>query len=243
MTKMQRLENIRRDFVANVSHELRTPITSIKGFVETLLDGAINEPEQAERFLNIIAGHTDRLMAIIEDLLSLSRLEEDGQKRMIAREHLKIRPVLDSAIELSGPKAGDKKIKIDIDCDGDLEALINPTLLEQAVLNLVDNAIKYSSAESMIQISAGKADSTSSPQADKEVTIAVKDSGCGIEKSHLSRIFERFYVVDKARTRKLGGTGLGLAIVKHITNLHGGSVSVESSPGQGSTFTIHLPIR
>jgi two-component system phosphate regulon sensor histidine kinase PhoR len=235
MTRMQRLENIRRDFVANVSHELRTPITSIKGFVETLLDGAINEPEQARRFLNIIAGHTDRLMAIIEDLLSLSRLEEDGQKRMIAREHLKIRPVLDSAVELSGPKAGDKKIKIDIDCDDDLEALINPTLLEQAVLNLVDNAIKYSPAENTIQIAARKDD--------KEVTIAVKDSGCGIEKSHLSRIFERFYVVDKARTRKLGGTGLGLAIVKHIVNLHGGSVTVESTPAQGSTFTIHLPIR
>ncbi len=233
-TRMQRLENIRRDFVANVSHELRTPITSIKGFVETLLDGAINEPEQAQRFLNIIAGHTDRLMAIIEDLLSLSRLEENGQTRMIAREHLKIRPVLESAVELSGPKAGDKKIKIEIDCDDDLEALINPTLLEQAALNLVDNAIKYSPAESTIQISARRAE--------KEVIIAVKDSGCGIEKSHLSRIFERFYVVDKARTRKLGGTGLGLAIVKHITNLHGGSVSVESTPGQGSTFTIHLPI-
>ncbi|MGD0597962.1 MAG: ATP-binding protein [Sedimentisphaerales bacterium] len=235
MTRMQRLENIRRDFVANVSHELRTPITSIKGFVETLLDGAINEPEQARRFLNIIAGHTDRLMAIIEDLLSLSRLEEDGQTRMIAMEHLKVRSVLESAVELSGPKAGDKKIKIDIDCDDDLEALINPTLLEQAVLNLVDNAIKYSPAESTIQIIARAAE--------KEVIIAVKDSGCGIEKSHLSRIFERFYVVDKARTRKLGGTGLGLAIVKHITNLHGGSVTVESSPGQGSTFTIHLPIR
>jgi two-component system phosphate regulon sensor histidine kinase PhoR len=235
MTRMQRLENIRRDFVANVSHELRTPITSIKGFVETLLDGAINEPEQAQRFLKIIAGHTDRLMAIIEDLLSLSRLEEDGQKRMIAREHLKIRPVLESAVELSGPKAGDKKIKVEIDCDDDLEALINPTLLEQAVLNLVDNAIKYSPAQSSIQISARSGEN--------EVIIAVKDSGCGIEKSHLSRIFERFYVVDKARTRKLGGTGLGLAIVKHITNLHGGSVTVESSPGQGSTFTIHLPIR
>jgi two-component system, OmpR family, phosphate regulon sensor histidine kinase PhoR len=234
MTRMQRLENIRRDFVANVSHELRTPITSIKGFVETLLEGAINEPEQAQRFLNIIAGHTDRLMAIIEDLLSLSRLEEDGQKRMIAREHLTVRPVLESAVELSGPKAGDKKIKIEIDCDDDLEALINPTLLEQAVLNLVDNAIKYSSADGTIQIAARKDD--------KEVTIAVKDSGCGIEKSHLSRLFERFYVVDKARTRKLGGTGLGLAIVKHIVNLHGGSVSVESTPGQGSTFTIHLPV-
>ena len=234
MTRMQRLENIRRDFVANVSHELRTPITSIKGFVETLLDGAINEPEQARRFLTIIAGHTDRLMAIIEDLLSLSRLEENGQTRMIAREHLKVRSVLESAVELSGPKASDKKIKVEINCDDDLEAMINPTLLEQAVLNLVDNAIKYSSAGSTIQIIAHATEN--------EVIIAVNDSGCGIEKSHLSRIFERFYVVDKARSRKLGGTGLGLAIVKHITNLHGGRVSVESTPGQGSTFIFTVPI-
>jgi two-component system phosphate regulon sensor histidine kinase PhoR len=235
MTKLQRLENIRRDFVANVSHELRTPITSIKGFVETLLDGAINEPEQAQRFLKIIAGHTDRLMAIIDDLLSLSRLEEDGQTRMIAMESLKVRPVLESAIELSGPKAGDKKIKIELDCDNETEILMNPTLLEQAVLNLVDNAIKYSPAESTIQITAGKSE--------KEVMISVKDFGCGIEKPHLERIFERFYVVDKARSRKLGGTGLGLSIVKHIAQLHSGSVTVESVPGQGSTFTIHLPIK
>jgi two-component system phosphate regulon sensor histidine kinase PhoR len=235
MTQLQRLETIRRDFVANVSHELRTPITSIKGFVETLLDGAINEPQEAQRFLKIIAGHTDRLMAIIEDLLSLSRLEEDGQTRNVAMEYLKVRPVLDSAVELSGPKAGDKKIKIEIDCDDEIETLMNPALLEQAILNLIDNAVKYSSAESKIQISANKTE--------KEVIIAVKDLGCGIEKPHLERIFERFYVVDKARTRKLGGTGLGLAIVKHIVNLHGGTVTVESTPGQGSTFTIHLPVK
>ncbi|MGD0077002.1 MAG: ATP-binding protein [Sedimentisphaerales bacterium] len=235
MTKLQRLENIRRDFVANVSHELRTPITSIKGFVETLLDGAINEPEEAQKFLKIIAGHTDRLMAIIEDLLSLSRLEEDSQTRMVAMEYLKVRPVLESAIELSDPKAGDKKIKIEIDCDDEIEILMNPTLLEQAVFNLVDNAIKYSPSESKIQLTVRKTDT--------EVLIAVKDFGCGIEKPHLERIFERFYVVDKARTRKLGGTGLGLAIVKHIVQLHSGSVTVESTPGQGSTFTIHMPIK
>jgi two-component system phosphate regulon sensor histidine kinase PhoR len=250
-TKIHRLENIRRDFVANVSHELRTPITSIKGFVETLLDGAINEPQEAQRFLKIIAGHTDRLMAIIEDLLSLSRIEADsagstsslqasspqadGQTRNVAMEHLKVRPMLDSAIELSGPKASDKKIKIEIDCDEEIEMLINPTLLEQAVFNLIDNAIKYSPSESEVRIIARKSDT--------EVTISVKDFGCGIEKPHLERIFERFYVVDKARTRKLGGTGLGLSIVKHIAQLHGGSVTVESTPGRGSTFTIHLPTK
>jgi two-component system phosphate regulon sensor histidine kinase PhoR len=234
MTKLQRLENIRRDFVANVSHELRTPITSIKGFVETLLDGAINEPEEAKRFLRIIADHTDRLMAIIDDLLSLSRLEEDGQARSVAMEYLKVRPVLESAVELSGPKAGDKKIKIQIDCDDEIETMMNPTLLEQAILNLVDNAIKYSPAESTVQITGKKTEN--------EVTISVKDLGCGIEKRHLERIFERFYVVDKARSRKLGGTGLGLSIVKHIAQLHSGSVTVESVQDRGSTFTIHLPI-
>ncbi len=234
MTRMRRLENIRRDFVANVSHELRTPITSIKGFVETLLDGAIDEPEQAKRFLEIIAGHTNRLMAIIEDLLNLSRLEEDGQTRMML-ERVKVRPVLESAVELSQPKAEDKQIKIDLVCGNEIEAPINPTLVEQAVFNLVDNAIKYSPAESAVQIIAGKAEG--------EVTISVRDFGCGIDKPHLERIFERFYVVDKARSRKLGGTGLGLSIVKHIAQLHGGSVTVESTPGRGSTFTIHLPVK
>jgi two-component system phosphate regulon sensor histidine kinase PhoR len=235
MTRMRRLENIRRDFVANVSHELRTPITSIKGFVETLLDGAINEPEQAQRFLKIIAGHTDRLMAIIEDLLSLSRLEEEDKTRMIAMERAKVRPVLESAIELSQPKAGEKQIKITLVCDDDIEAPMNATLIEQAVFNLVDNAIKYSSPQSSVQLNVQKDD--------KEVRIAVKDFGCGIEKPHLERIFERFYVVDKARTRKLGGTGLGLSIVKHIAQLHGWRISVESTPGKGSTFTLHLPLK
>jgi two-component system phosphate regulon sensor histidine kinase PhoR len=235
MSQIQRLENIRRDFVANVSHEIRTPVTSIKGFVETLLDGAINEPQQAQRFLQIISGHTDRLIAIIDDLLMLSRLEEDGQVKTIAMEAAKVRPILESVIELSTPKAGDKKIKIDLDCKDAIEARMNPTLLEQAVFNLVDNAIKYSAPESTVQIIAQKTDN--------EVKIAVKDYGCGIEKDHLSRIFERFYVVDKARTRKLGGTGLGLSIVKHIIQLHGGSVTVESTPGQGSTFTLHLPVK
>ena len=234
MTRMRRLENIRRDFVANVSHELRTPITSIKGFVETLLDGAINEPQQAQRFLKIIAGHTSRLMAIIEDLLSLSRLEEDGQTRMML-ERVKVRPVLESAIELSQPKAEDKQIKIDLVCGDEIEAPINPTLVEQAVFNLVDNAIKYSSPKSTVRLNVEKDD--------KEVRIAVKDFGCGIEKPYLERIFERFYVVDKARSRKLGGTGLGLSIVKHIAQLHGGSVTVESVLGQGSTFTLHLPVK
>jgi two-component system phosphate regulon sensor histidine kinase PhoR len=233
MTRIRRLENIRRDFVANVSHELKTPVTSIIGYVETLLDGAINDPEQAKRFLQIIAKHSDRLNAIIEDLLSLSRLEEQGERSKISFEKANLKPILQSAIELSSPKAVDKQITINLLCDEHIEAQVNMALLEQAVLNLIDNAIKYSKPGGKVEITA--------KHTDNEIIITVKDNGCGIEEKHLSRIFERFYVVDKGRSRKLGGTGLGLAIVKHIAQVHSGSITVESSPDVGSTFTIHLP--
>lgn len=233
MTRMRRLENIRRDFVANVSHELRTPVTSIQGFVEALLEGAMKEPQLADRYLKIIAKHADRLNAIIADLLSLSRLEEDSESRRISFEKMPLRPVLQAAMELSIVQAAKKKIGLELSCQEDIKAKINAALLEQAMLNLIDNAIKYSELGGFVWIAA--------QQDDAEVTIVVKDKGCGIEKAHLGRIFERFYVVDKGRSRKLGGTGLGLAIVKHIAQVHGGSVTVETSPGVGSTFTIHLP--
>ncbi|OGP63333.1 MAG: hypothetical protein A2169_00875 [Deltaproteobacteria bacterium RBG_13_47_9] len=234
MTRIRRLESLRRDFVANVSHELRTPITSIKGFVETLQEGAITEPKEAERFLQIIARHSDRLNAIVEDLLTLSSLEESSEQRKIAFEITPVQPVLASVIELSSVKAEEKNITIDLDCEKDIQAKINPALLEQAVLNLVDNAVKYSEAGSQIQIRVHKAD--------ERIAILVQDHGCGIAKRHQERIFERFYVVDKSRSRKLGGTGLGLAIVKHITEVHGGYVTVESMPGEGSTFIMYLPV-
>ncbi len=233
MTRIRHLENLRRDFVANVSHELRTPITSIKGFVETLQEGAITEPKEAERFLRIIARHSDRLNAIVEDLLTLSSLEEGSEQRKIAFEKKSVRPVLVSVIELSSVKAEEKNITIDLDCDKDIHAKMNAALLEQAVLNLVDNAIKYSEPASRIQIRVRKEDGM--------VTVSVRDNGCGIAKKYHERIFERFYVVDKSRSRKLGGTGLGLAIVKHIAAVHGGKVTVESTFGQRSTFTIYLP--
>jgi two-component system phosphate regulon sensor histidine kinase PhoR len=233
MTRMRRLESVRRDFVANVSHELKTPITSIKGFVETLLEGAPKDPEQSRRFLEIIAKHSDRLNAIIEDLLSLSRLEAESEQRKISFEKKFLKPVIDSAVELSKVKAEDKKVMINVSCPNSLEARINAPLLEQAVLNLIDNAIKYSDSGSTVAITA--------ESKDDEIAISVTDHGCGIEKKHLSRLFERFYVVDKGRSRKLGGTGLGLAIVKHICQVHGGYVTADSSPGRGSTFIIHLP--
>jgi two-component system phosphate regulon sensor histidine kinase PhoR len=260
MTRMRRLENIRRDFVANVSHELRTPVTSIQGFVEALLEGAMKEPQLADRYLKIIAKHADRLNAIIADLLSLSRLEEDSQSRRISFEKVLIKPVLQAAIELSTVQAARKGIGIKLSCQEDVEAQINSTLLEQALLNLIDNAIKYTEPGGLVCVTAQQegadpprlaAQDSSGGQAGlvrhqsggrAGIAISVKDKGCGIEKAHLERIFERFYVVDKGRSRRLGGTGLGLAIVKHIAGVHGGSVTVESSPGVGSTFTIHLPV-
>ena len=232
ITKMRRLENVRRQFVANVSHELKTPVTSIQGYVEALLEGPIKDPQQAERFLRIIAKHSDRLNSIIEDLLTLSRLEEDRERKETSFTVTELKPVLASAIELASIKAEDKQMKIQLVCDEQIAVRMNTALLEQAVLNLVENAIKYSPLGGDVRISV--------EQNGKEVAITVKDNGCGITQEHLPRIFERFYVVDKGRSRKLGGTGLGLAIVKHIAQVHGGSVTVESSLGKGSTFTIHL---
>lgn len=234
MTRMRRLENVRRDFVSNVSHELRTPVTSIQGFVEALRDRKISDPVQAGRYLDIIAKHSDRLNAIIEDLLTLSRLEQEGERREITFEKVLLKPVLAAAIELSDTKAKEKEIQINLDCSEEIEIKINSTLLEQAVLNLIDNAIKYSPAQSNINIHVKKNE--------KDLSISVQDSGCGIEEKHQARIFERFFVVDKGRSRKLGGTGLGLAIVKHIAQVHRGFVSVRSKPGAGSTFTIYLPV-
>ena len=234
VTRLRRLENVRRDFVANVSHEIKTPITAIKGFVETLHDGAMKNSKDAERFLVIVQKHVDRLDAIIEDLLSLSRIEQEAEREEIVLEEAHIKEVLLTAIQLCQVKAAPRNISLELSCSEDLMAKINPPLLEQAVLNLLDNAIKYSDAESRVQVEARKADS--------EILIRVRDQGCGIDKKHLSRLFERFYRVDKARSRKMGGTGLGLAIVKHITQAHGGHVTVESAPGKGSTFTLHLPI-
>jgi two-component system phosphate regulon sensor histidine kinase PhoR len=234
MTRIRRLEAVRRDFVANVSHELKTPVTSIQGFVEALVDGGVKDPTQVERYLGIIARHASRLNAIIDDLLTLSRLEEAGERRALRFDVGPVKPVIEEAIHLSGVKADEKRMTIDLACDDTLEARINPPLLEQAVINLIDNAVKYSPEGSPIRIEVRK-DET-------EVSIAVIDEGCGIPPEHLPRIFERFYVVDQSRSRKLGGTGLGLAIVKHIAQVHGGRVTVESTPGKGSTFTIHLPV-
>ena len=233
VTRLRKLENIRREFVANVSHEIKTPITAIKGFGETLRHGAIKNPEDAGRFLEIIEKHVDRLDAIIEDLLSLSRIEDDVEREEIVLADNRLKDVLQASIKVCEVRAASKRIGLDLSCVEEIVARIDPPLLEQAVVNLVDNAIKYSESESVIKVDATRTDT--------EIIISVHDQGCGIEKGHLPRLFERFYRVDRARSRKLGGTGLGLAIVKHIVQAHGGSVTVESAPEKGSTFTIHLP--
>ncbi len=233
VTRMRRLENLRRDFVANVSHELRTPITSIKGFVETLLHDPPADGKSADRFLGIISRQADRLQAIIDDLLALSRLEQDGGPASLRREDIRVVDVLLDAVNVCTAKAGGESPTVDIACAPDVHVAGNPALLEQAVANLVDNALKYSGADEPVTVVARH-------EGDR-VTIAVTDRGRGIGVEHLPRLFERFYRVDRARSRKLGGTGLGLAIVKHIAQAHGGEATVTSTLGKGSTFTIALP--
>jgi len=234
VTRLRRLENLRRDFVANVSHELKTPITAIKGFVETLLDGAAEDPDNARRFLQIITRQADRLNAIIDDLLDLSRIEQEAERGGIPLTPGAIRPVLDAAVQACALSAREKSLQIVLHCAAELTAPINAPLLEQAVLNLLTNAIKYSEAQGRVAVDAA--------QLGDKVMIKVRDWGCGIAPEHLPRLFERFYRVDKARSRKQGGTGLGLAIVKHIVQNHGGEVVVHSVPGEGSTFTLILPV-
>lgn len=260
VTRLRHLETVRQQFVSNVSHELKTPIAAIKAAVETLMDeheealeaeraerangadAAADEnapPDAASRFLSIIARQADRLNAIVEDLLMLARIEEEEQDRKLALTRGPVLPVLKGAVETCQANADDKQMVVHVEVDGTIDAMMNAPLLEQAVVNLLDNAIKYSPAQTQVQVQARRENG--------EIVISVRDRGPGIEKVHLSRVFERFYRTDKARSRSLGGTGLGLAIVKHVAQAHGGRVSVDSSqeegPARGSTFRIHLPTR
>ena len=234
ITQFRQLESMRSEFVANVSHELKTPITSIKGFVETLQDGEVKDPDKIIQFLDIIAKQTDRMNAIIDDLLKLSRIEQQKESSDIQLSQNKICDIIIGAVQDCKSQTAQKRISINIDCDDNLSANINPLLLRQAIINLVDNSIKYSDTGSNIEITVF--------EKKKKIVISVRDWGCGISNEHHHRLFERFYRVDKARSHGLGGTGLGLAIVKHIAAIHNGKVSVESESGKGSTFSIHLPL-
>lgn len=233
VTQLRRLENVRREFVSNVSHELRTPITSIAGFVETLLGGAMREPEDLERFLNIIRRQVERLNHIIEDLLALSRIEQTEGQGAIELAEGPVREVLESAVQICHGQAAAKDIEIELQCPADLRAKLSTSLLEQALVNLIDNAVKYSEKGGKVRVEAQRNGA--------EIVLRVRDRGCGIPREHLPRVFERFYRVDKARSRKLGGTGLGLSIVKHLAQIHSGRVAVDSEPGRGSVFSIFLP--
>lgn len=240
VTRIYRLENVRRDFVANVSHELKTPITVIKGYVETLLDGGLDAHADGNKFLQIVLRQAGRLDAIIDDLLSLSRIENKTKNKEAVLDLTldALTPTLQAALQTCELKAEEKQVDLELHCPADLKAIHNPALLEEAVINLLSNAITYSPAGSSVVV---RASSYQESAKKKWVKIAVEDKGCGIQREHLDRIFERFYRCDKARSRENGGTGLGLSIVKHIAQTHGGSVEVESQFGKGSTFTLKLP--
>lgn len=233
ITKLRKLESLRREFVANVSHELRTPITSIQGFVEALSDGALEDPQLARKFLSIVSRQVQGLNAIIDDLLQLSTIEQQTEGYEIELREGKIIDVLESAREVCLLKAEARKIEVRLTCEASLSANFNATLLEQAIVNLLDNAIKYSEEGQTVSLTASAEDG--------DLLIAVQDRGWGISNEDLQRVFERFYRVDKGRTRKSGGTGLGLAITKHVALAHRGTVQAESTLGQGSRFTLRLP--
>jgi two-component system phosphate regulon sensor histidine kinase PhoR len=234
VTRLRRLENLRRDFTANVSHELKTPVTSIHGYAETLKDGAIRDPKEAGRFLDVILKHTNRLSAMIDDILNLSRIERQAEKGEIAFEEIPLKDILAEAAASYRQKTEDRKMTVQIECDESLKARLNSELMVQAVGNLIDNALKFSESGGKIAVRGFRRNG--------DLVVQVQDWGIGISGEHQSRLFERFYRVDPSRSRTLGGTGLGLAIVKHVAHAHGGRAVVESEEWKGSTFSIILPL-
>ncbi len=233
VTQLRRLETVRRDFVANVSHEMRTPITAVKGAVETLLDQAGHSPADVQRLLEMIRRHADRMFAILEDLLTLAKLDQQEGQPLLELEVGAAAPLMAGAVEACRMLAESRRMRLTIDCPPDLRLAMNRRMLEQALVNLIENAVKYSPPGGEVTVRA--------QQSAGDVVLSVIDRGEGIEPQHLSRIFERFYRVDKGRSRQVGSTGLGLSIVRHICQAHGGRVEVESHPGKGSTFRMILP--
>jgi len=231
LTRLKQLERQREEFVANVSHELRTPLSLIKGYVETLLDGARDNPEVAERFLKIIERNSNRLDLLIQDLLTISALESGRMKLELSPVDL--RALAEKVLTFLHTKAENKNVTL-INELPELTVNADANRLDQVLANLVDNAIKYGRAEGTVIVGGKKL-------ADGALEIFVRDDGPGIPAEALERVFERFYRVDKARSRDQGGTGLGLAIVKHIVHAHGGEVRVESELSKGATFFFTLP--
>jgi two-component system phosphate regulon sensor histidine kinase PhoR len=231
LTRLKQLERTREEFVANVSHELRTPLSLIKGYVETLLDGARNNPEVAQRFLKIIERNTQRLDLLIQDLLTISALESERIKLALLPTNLRL--LADKIFADLHARAEGKNIQL-INELPELTALADANRLDQVLANLVDNAIKYGRMQGRVIVGGKFVE-------DQKVQVYVRDDGPGIPSEALDRVFERFYRVDKARSRDQGGTGLGLSIVKHIVQAHGGKVWVESELGKGATFYFTLP--
>ena len=230
MTQIHALERVRRDFVANLSHEMKTPLTAIRGFSETLLDGSLDGSSEQRRFLGIIRQHAVRLSRLTDDLMRLARIE--AGKLEAEPVPVRIETVVESVLESARPKAGDRSLTARATDDVRL-VQTDPTLLTEILENLVDNAIRYSAADGRIKVATKFGGA--------EVRVSVSDNGVGIPKAHLGRVFERFYRVDPARSREVGGTGLGLAIAKHTVEVLGGRIEVESTPKQGSKFTVFLP--
>ncbi|HEU5202520.1 MAG TPA: ATP-binding protein, partial [Nitrospira sp.] len=240
ITELRRLENIRKDFVANVSHELRTPLTSIKGYVEALLDGGKDDPETSVRFLEIILKQSDRLNLILEDLLQLSKIES-GQLQF-KMEPLHIGSVIERTIAMIKPLAEKKQHRLCSQVAADLPLISgDEERLVQVLANLLDNAIKYTPEGGQITVSARRISPSRAEAPRTSIELTVTDTGIGIPEQDRPRVFERFYRVDKARSRELGGTGLGLAIVRHIVEGHGGQVWVEGNMPTGSRFVVRLP--
>jgi len=232
ITDLERQEQLRKDFVADVSHELRTPLTAIRGYAETLLDGALEDKENSRKFVETILAHTVRLTNIASDLLVLSELDADGAADS-RHEEIPLAGVVESALHSVERNAARTGVRIESSIPPDATVLGHRFRLEQALVNLLDNAIKFNRANGEVQVTAENKNGT--------VRISVRDTGPGIASSEVRRIFERFYRVDRARARPVGGTGLGLAIVKQAVEQMGGSVSVESQLGSGSTFSLVLP--
>jgi len=233
VTQLQQAEEMRRDFVANVSHELRTPLSIFRGYLETLLDDPQQPPGELLRILEIMERHSDRLNALVEDVLSLARLESPGVELDLAEVDLA--ELLHSIMRDWQKRFAARQLKSHLDVPGDLPLLeADESRLQEVVYNLLDNAVKYSQPGGTISLRAAVAGD--------RVRISVADQGIGIPEADLPRIFQRFYRADKARSRELGGTGLGLSIVKHIVQLHGGTVEAESAPGKGTTISVLLPV-
>ncbi|HXV93839.1 MAG TPA: ATP-binding protein [Pseudonocardia sp.] len=232
VTELRRLEHVRTEFIANVSHELRTPLTAIQGYLETLLGGALEEREHARRFVEIAFRHTERLGRLLNDLTDLSNIELGKVSLRLAP--LPLRPVVDSVLELVAAKARDGQVTLSAEVSEAIGVQADHDRLVQILINLVDNAVKYTPAGGTVTVRAR-------PTAEGSVEIGVSDTGVGIPRADLPRLTERFYRVDKARSRELGGTGLGLAIVKHLVLAHDGDLAIDSEEGRGTTVRVLLP--